>query len=132
MTSGVRTALLGTGSPITVFDDVERPLYARRMHGATSQEPNLQHTIILTVISAFIFILLVAFFEVVRTLIYNRYAVAADIRNGYDPQDIENEMRSRESTSAASACFVLICLLAALIFIPLLAIMLHSGSGNCC
>jgi ABC-type Fe3+ transport system permease subunit len=116
---GTASALLGTGG---VRDD----LYSRRIHGPEEQETGALFTIGVIVLSAIIFVTVVAIYDVIRNLINNYYSALAlrDPRSGNSAQDIESALIANYNTLVSSAVFALVCIILALIVGALLVLLL--------
>jgi len=123
--TGLTTSLLGTGDPVKYLPEARseepRNIY-RRIHGSERKITPNSYTIILIVISALIFITVVAVFDVVRNAINNYYAKKAlkDPRSNNTKRDIERAVIANKNNFYSSVTFAFITLFISIILIPLL------------
>lgn len=99
-----------------------RQLFERNMYDDAGQSRASIHTVILVMISAILFVTIIAMYDVVRNFIKDYYAkTELEVhRNELPTEDIiEAELANRENLQS-SIVFALFSLITALIFIPLL------------
>lgn len=110
-------SLLGVGAP--------RQLFERNIYDDASQTKASIHTVILVMISAIVFVVVIAMYDVVRNYIKDYYAKIEleDHRGELPTKDIvEAELANRENLQS-SLVFALFCLVTGVILIPLLIIL---------
>ncbi len=107
----------------TALSDISEPLFSRRIHLAPdNNSPGLAFTIKIIVISAILFITVIALYDVVRSAITIYFADKAltDPLSGNTPQQIRQTKISNENTFYSSVIFALICIITAPILIILI------------
>jgi ABC-type Fe3+ transport system permease subunit len=109
------TSLLGTGT-LTNFEIIEeRPIHA-------SPATHNKHLITIIVLSAILFITIVAFYDIIKVMVNNYWANIAlnDINSNNTPEEIQRSLVANADRLQATFIFALICLIIAFIFVPLL------------
>jgi len=121
------TSLVGVAEPIRFMGLSDRPeraeLGERNIHPIKEEDSKrYSHTIIIIVISAIIFVTVVAIYDVLRNYINNYYASRAlrDPLSTNTVQDISRTETANRSNFVSSLIFALVCVLVALVLIPLL------------
>lgn len=132
---GINNALLGAADPGKFIDpyrsDVksfsERDLEDRRIHDTRSRLQPITYTLIIIIISAIIFVTVIAIYDVFRNLISNHYASIAlnDPDSDNTPEDIERTQIANQQALVASIIFAIFCIITAIILIFILIIYLH-------
>lgn len=131
LSGGTSTALIGAIEPtkfisIRASDDVYQndpnELYARRVHRPLDRTENMKYTIVIVMISALIFVTVIAIYDVIRNAINNYYANIAllDPNSHNDPDDIERTQIANNNELWSSMVFAAVCLVSAIILIILL------------
>ena len=129
---GFSTSLLGSIDPVRFFDpnriesdqllnpsqyDDSPDLRPKRIHKDT-----VKHTVVIIIISAIIFIAVVAIYEVFRNIINRHYSRQAlydpEAKNNLD--DINRTIIVNNNSLQATLVFAFFCLLTAIIFLPIL------------
>jgi ABC-type Fe3+ transport system permease subunit len=131
------TALLGAADPIKL----SRPPYTedrssyteRRIHGRTENnttESNY-HIIIIVIISAILFVTVISIYDVARSAIVNYYASISlnDPLSNNKQSDIERTLIANYNSFIAATIFSLICIISAIISIPILLYILHKSKS---
>src|SRR5581483_11434818 len=101
-------------------------LEERRIHGSQerSQSSAVFYTIVIVIISAILFVTVIAIYDVARNAISNYYAAQA-LRNPDShntPTEIEAALIANQQALIASGVFAAVCVLLALIIVPLLIV----------
>ena len=132
---GFSSSLLGVADP-TIFVTPLRPdtgvlgkdftgdksLEDRRIHGGRDKTQTIRYTLIIIVISAIIFVTVIAIYDVLRIIITNFYAKAAltDPKAQVTPTDLTRTLIANYESFLATLVFALIAIFLALILIPIL------------
>ena len=129
---GTATALLGVADP-GKFVDVSRiestPLSERGISAPrTSSRSTFVYTIVIVIISAIIFVAMISIYDIFRNSINNVYARKALINpdSGNRPQDISATLIANRNALISSGIFCLICIMIAIVSIPLLYLIIRS------
>lgn len=118
------TSLLGTAEASKFTDplrvDVEKPLFERQIHGpgqTGESRTTIRYTVLIIVISALLFVTIVATYDVVRLSITNYYA-----RTFLTDQTI---IDNSKTALISSGFFAVFCWVSILIFVPILTFWLR-------
>lgn len=125
LSGGLWSSLLGVGAtrpgrtdPFKLgADELRYP----KESGRSSTE-DLRYAIIIIVISAIIFITVVAMYDVVRTVVANYFA-ATTIANS-NQETAAADLLSNSNALIAGIIFAFVCVITVLIFVPLLSLLL--------
>ena len=126
LNEGSSTALLGTADPSkfldTYRDDIDKSYYERRLHGSEEKQNNIKYTLIIIVISAIIFVTVIAIYDIFRSLITNYFAQIAlvDPNSHNSEEDIENTIIANDQSFWATFVFAIFCIVVAIILIYIL------------
>jgi len=128
ISGGLSTALSGAIEPTKFLDirdirDVRsEDIYSKRIHEPTDRTKSIKYTILIVIISAIIFVTVIAIYDVIRSIIDNHYAHLALIdKNSHNtPEDIERTQIANENALWAHIVFASICIVSAIILICLL------------
>jgi hypothetical protein len=124
--NNISTALLGTADPTKFVDvyrkDVDRSLFEREIHGSREQKASIKYTLIIIVISAIIFVTVIAIYDVFRNIIIDYFAKMAleDPRSHNRKQEIESTIIANNDAFKASIAFSLFCIITAIILVYIL------------
>jgi hypothetical protein len=130
--TGLSTALAGAVEPtkfinIPRSDDIiyeTRPneLYEKRIHGRPDRMESIKFTIIIVIISAIIFVTVIAIYDIIRNGINNYYASLAlnDPASHNSPEQIEQTEIANSNALWSSMVFASLCLISAIVFIVIL------------
>jgi|SRR6516164_2747274 hypothetical protein len=119
--TSLNDSLLGSGT-LTNFEILnERPI-----HLSPTKQHN--HLISIIILSAILFVTIVALYDVIRVLITNYYASIAllDPKSHNTLKDIDKTIVANNDRLQATFIFALICLIIALIFIPIIYVTIMS------
>lgn len=127
ISGGLSSALLGVADPIK-FVDTERietkdSLYARRRVEKTSNDrSSLRYTILLIIITAIIFITIVAIYDVIRNGITNYYArLALENKCSFNTsENISRTLIANEKSFQSSVVFACLAIVLAVILVILI------------
>lgn len=122
---GFSTSLSGAVEPSKFYltrDEWREDLYSRRIHPLEDKAESIRYTILIVIISAILFVAVIALYDVLRNLTVNYFADRAlrDPRSNNTQQDIESTNVANENTLLASIVFALICVVTAIFFITYL------------
>ena len=119
------TALSGTIEP-TKFFEHDKYLEERHIHGSSHTAESLRFTIIIIIISAILFVTIIAIYDIVRIGIINHYANKSlhDKRSQNNREDIERTIVANENSFWASIAFATFCIISAVILVFLLTLLL--------
>lgn len=114
-----------TRKPLVTNEENLEYLSEKHIHGPSKEETTNAtniYTIILVIISAIIFVTVVSIYDIIRALITNYYAkkTLEDPVSNNTTEDIERTLLANNNAFYASFVFAGICVLTAVIFIPLL------------
>lgn len=124
----LNNSLLGVADPVK-FTDPLRPenteLLARHVHDRTdtgSKQEMIKYTILIIVISAIIFVTVVASYDVIKTIIANYYARAALInpKSHNKQNDINRTIIANQNSLISASVFALICIASTIIATPII------------
>lgn len=128
--NGFNQSLLGTAVPIRFADtfrldlreDYGKPLEQRRIHGPKSDKNTILYTIIIIIISAIIFVTVVALYDVINSIITSYFSNKAynNPKSNISRQDIIQNNINNNEYKRSSSVFALLCLISAIILIPTL------------
>lgn len=128
LSGGFSTALSGTVEPVK-FLDTSRPdiefrtessdIYGRRIHEGSKSSGTINYTIVLVIISAIIFVTVVALYDVIRTGLNTYFANQAliDPNSHNTQQDIEAAQIANQNIFIANIVFAAITFAIAVIAI---------------
>lgn len=127
LSGGTSSALLGAIEPGRFIDpdriDTRREdLTSRRIHGAEDKGRSLKYTILIVIISAIIFITVIALYDVIRNAISDFYATNSltDPNAHYTPGEIIQTRIANRNALIASIVFAAFCVLSALVLIVII------------
>lgn len=136
---GFSSSLLGIADPGKFIDPMrlesdsfgsegrrDQSLTERRIHASKDSRTTLRYTIIIIIISAIIFVTVIAIYDVIRTIITNFYAEAAlkDPKAQVSDTDRIRTEIANYNALLATIVFAIITICIALIIIPILIWML--------
>src|SRR5579871_4618304 len=114
-TQGTSLALIGAADPVK-FTDTNRPesdrtLYDKRIHGPKSDKSTFIYTLVIVIISAILFVTMVAIYDVFRNSISDVYARRAltDEGSSNTPDEINGALIANRQALIASGFFALFC-----------------------
>lgn len=112
---GFQSSLLGVGTTNKVLDidrEDREDLYEKRVHGSKDN-----NTIVIIIISAILFVTIIAIYDVLRNVINNHYAKIAltDPKAENTQQDINSTLVANTQGLIASIVFAIICIIIAVI-----------------
>ncbi len=123
ISGGLSSALSGSIEPTKLLlssrNDI-RDLSDRRIHSPESnKQSHIMYTILIIIISALIFVTIIAIYDVIRNAINNYYAaISLDDPNSHNnPQDIERTKIANQNALWSSMVFAAICIVSAFILI---------------
>lgn len=132
---GFSSSLLGIADPVKFVDPsridtslldkdstADKSLTDRRIHAGRDKTQTIRYTLIIIVISAIIFVTVIAIYDVLRIVITNFYAKAAltDPKAQVTPTDLTRTLIANYESFLATLVFALIAIFLALILIPIL------------
>lgn len=104
--------------------DIDIDVYEKNIHGSSNSQKynNIFKTIIIIIISAIIFVMIVSIYDVIRNVVSNIYAkkTLRDPTLKFTKIEIKRTLKTNKNALIASVIFAVICIIIALIFIPLL------------
>lgn len=120
ISGGLSSALSGTVEP--------NELYERRIHAPSDKIQQLLYTILIVIISALIFVTVIAIYDVLRNTINNYYANIAllDPNSHNTPEEIERTQIANYNALISSLAFAASCLITALILIVIIVHFIHN------
>ena len=126
LNGNLSSSLLGVGAVDPVFRSIPRPseyLWERRVHeGGMPGVSGLAHALILIMISAIIFVTIIAMYDVAKVALSNAFAKEAlkDPKSHNKRISIERTVVANAGALNASFTFAASCLVSTIIFIPIL------------
>lgn len=125
ISGGLSTALSGIVEPTKFLDikdirDVKTDEYSsRRIHSPEEKIRSVKYTILIVIISAIIFVTVIAIYDIIRALINNHYAELAltDPNSHNTPEDIQRTEIANTNSLLASIVFASVCVISAVILI---------------
>jgi hypothetical protein len=121
LSPGTGQALLGASQGVQFDDD---SLFDRRISGPRQTVRSTKGTLIIVIISAIIFVTIVAIYDVIRNSINNYYAKIAltNTQAQNTTQYINSNLIANTQALISSIVFAIVCIITAIIFIPVLVI----------
>jgi hypothetical protein len=123
ISTGFSTSLLGSSDPVKFSDPLrfEKRLVERNIHGSTKVS-TIEYTLIIIVISAIIFVTVVAIYDIFRSMSYNYYANLSLLNpeSNNTLEDIQRTLIVNQGSLKANITFAIFCIVLALALIPLL------------
>jgi len=115
------TSLFGIGEPSKFLDLRNDDLAERHIHGPKEH----RGTLIIIIISAIIFVTMVSVYDVAKGAIHNYYSKKAliDPNSHNTKEDIQRTLIADNESFKANCTFAVICVVSAIIFIPMLHMM---------
>lgn len=125
LSGGLSTALSGAIEPtkfIDLSDLRSEDLSSRRIHGPERKPKSIGHIIIIVIITAIIFVTVVALYDLLRNSLNTYFANKAlmDPNSHNTPEDIERTQIANLNELWSSIVFAAICLVLAVILILVL------------
>lgn len=130
LSGGLSTALSGAieptkfiSAPDTRSDPQAEELFARRIHEpSSSKTQTIKYTIIIVIISAIIFVTVIALYDIMRNSLNTYYANIAltDPNSHNDPEDIERTQIANINALWSSIIFAIICVIMAIMLVFIL------------
>jgi ABC-type Fe3+ transport system permease subunit len=131
ISGGFSTALSGAVEPtkflsdnrLDTSDDIRletRDLYGRKIHSPSENKyTKIKYTIVIVILSAIIFVTVIAIYDVLRNAINNYYAnIALNDTNSHNtPEDIQRTTIANENALWSSMIFATVCIITAIILI---------------
>ena len=118
ISGGLSSALSGTVEPtkFLIKDRTFGDRSEKRIHGSTD---NTSYTILIVIISAILFVTVVAIYDVLRNVINIYYANLAltDPNSHNTPEDIERTTIANQNSLWSSMLFAAICIISAIVII---------------
>jgi hypothetical protein len=125
------SSLLGSADPARFTDPLRedaRPpsqeaLESRRVHGSVrTQAETLAYTVLIIMVSAVIFVTVIAIYDVIKTAVSNHYAKSAllDPESHNKKTDIRRTLVANQAALNASAVFAAAAVGSALLLVPIL------------
>ena len=116
-------SLIGMTEPGKFIDPLRiesRDLTSRNIHGHISHEDTIRYTIVITCISAIIFVTIISMYDVLRNIVNSYYTenYFENSNNNMSEDDITRIRISNKNTIISSVIFSLLCILSAIILIP--------------
>lgn len=117
---GLSESLVGVADPAKFTDPFRNE--SREIHAGLPKGDTLKYTLIIVIISAIIFVTVIAIYDIIRNYINNKYAKISleNPDSGNTPQQIQSTLIANSNQLISSFVFALICIILALILIPIL------------
>lgn len=121
LSPGTGQALLGASQAFQSSDDDS--LFERRISGPKQRVRSTKGTLIIVIISAIIFVTIVAIYDVIRNAINNYYAKIALINPiaGNTAQNINSTVIANKQALISSIVFAIFCVILAAVLVPIMA-----------
>jgi len=123
----IGNSYLGVADPVKFVDPMRlesnRDIYSRRIHGPEEKEETIKYTMIIIIISAIIFVTIIAIYDVLRSI--SNYYTNKFLINSDSPALIVYR-----NALIVSTMFAAICIISSLILIPLLLSVVKKISLN--
>lgn len=105
-----------------IYENKPNELYEKRIHGKIDRSESIKYTIIIVIVSAIIFVTVIAIYDIIRNGINNYYASIAlnDVNSHNTPEQIEQTEIANSNSLWSSMVFALLCLISAVVFIVIL------------
>jgi len=121
---GLNDSLIGVADATKITDSKRNGSkdYSNRRFHELSHGETIRYTIIITCISAILFVTIVSIYDVLHNVInvYYNDLYLNDPHSHISQEDIERTKTSNKNTLIANCIFALICIVSAVIFVPLL------------
>jgi hypothetical protein len=121
LSPGTGQALLGTSQAFQSSEDDS--LFDRRISGPKQRVRSTRGTLMIVIISAIIFVTIVAIYDVLRNAINNYYSkiALADPKAKNKKQVIDSTLIANKQALISSIVFATVCIITAIILVPILA-----------
>ena len=121
-------SLIGIVDPGKFIDPlrIESKDYSNRKIHALTHKETIKYTIVITCISAIIFVTIISIYDALHNIINAHYSenYLSDSQNNISQETIERTRIANQNNIIASGIFALMCIISAIILIPLLLLII--------